>query len=332
MICATAGRVASRAAASAPPIQQFEVDRLLASTTRSNVFIRKYVASATVTIFSFPLISRSGVGGGYTVIEEGASDRGNAISIQFGAGSWPEKARGLNRLGFIQEAIVEQQAGKAAECAYLAFMTSSTENNLDQAKKALETSANIALYNAAQGYSGRGRVTSRVDRMHVPSRFTWWDAPSLIARARSEMAGRTEAQNQLSLPAGEREMPGMFLYTLRGALLNTEKRTRGELFFNSKLFLLETEKEEDSSAGKVFVEKKLATSATSVIRLAAVLTERRTREKTRFRLWYEKGGENTPPLRFDYQAKSFLRLTFQADPDAAIPPIRLAFADPKENA
>ena len=115
----------------------FEVDRLLGvDAPGARLEIRKYTASATVMLFSIPLVSRASVGSGYAVTEEA----GRTISIQFGAGSYPESARGLNRVGFIQEAVVEEKPGVPSECAWLAFMTTSQEKNLDQAKKALEAS------------------------------------------------------------------------------------------------------------------------------------------------------------------------------------------------
>src|ERR1700690_893921 len=80
----------------------FEVDRLLdeIAPSRANVCQRRYGAKATITLLSVPLVYRAGVGSGYIVIEQSAES--HTVGIQFGAGSWPEAARGLNRLGFIQ--------------------------------------------------------------------------------------------------------------------------------------------------------------------------------------------------------------------------------------
>src|SRR5271165_4023012 len=140
--------------------EPFDVDRILQAGNglQSAVRSRRYVASATITLFSIPLGTKNGVGSGYTLIEEARGPSGKTVSIQFGAGSYPENARGLNRLGFIQEAVSEEPSGAMEECAYLAFMTTSREKNLDQAKKALEstpgsetTSGDMVPYTAAQG-------------------------------------------------------------------------------------------------------------------------------------------------------------------------------------
>ena len=68
------------------------------------------------------------------------------------------------------------------------------------------------------------------------------------------------------------------------------------------------------------------------MRINALLTEKKTGIKTPFRVWHEAGAEQSLPLRFEYQARPFLRLTFESDPKAETPPIRFAFKSSKENA
>ena len=186
----------------------FALDRLLhlnsppAAEPDSQLEVRTYVANATITLFSIPLVSKNSVGSGYAVVEQA----GRTLAIQFGAGSYPESARGLNRLGFIQEAVieegvVEERQGTPAECAWLAFMTTSKEDNLNQAKNALEASGGMVPYSASQGYGRRGNFTSRLDRLEFPSRYTWRDINPLVEKAREAMAARAggeEPGRQLS--------------------------------------------------------------------------------------------------------------------------------------
>jgi hypothetical protein len=227
------------------------------------------------------------------------------------------------------------------ECAYLAFMTTSQEKSLDQAKKALVSSSDLATgsmvpYSAAQGCGKRGRFTSRVDRLRFPSRYTWRDVQLLLGKARSEMAAigipRDDRTGDDHASATGAETPATFLYAVRKALLDPRPKTTAGLFFNSKQFQLDTEKVADATAGAHFAGRNLVTRAESVMRLNAMLTERRTGEKTPFHLWYEAGEEHMPPLRFEYQARSFLRLTFEVDAAASVPPVRFALAAAKEDA
>ena len=304
----------------------FEVDRLLGvDAPGARLEIRKYTASATVMLFSIPLVSRASVGSGYAVTEEA----GRTISIQFGAGSYPESARGLNRDGFIQEAVVEEKPGVPSECAWLAFMTTSQEKNLDQAKKALEASGAMVPYSASQGVGQNGRFHARVDRLEFPSKFTWRDITQLVEKARSAM---TPLKGDEPGASNGSEKPSTFLYLVRRAILNPRPSTSGLLIFNSKEFVLETQKEPDAAATAHFSEKKLVPSGGSVMKMSAMLTEKRTGIRTPFRLWYEARSEHNLPLRFEYQARSFLRLTFEADVNAGAPPIHFAFKTSRENA
>ena len=50
-----------------------------------------------------------------------------------------------------------------------------------------------------------------------------------------------------------------------------------------------------------------------MIRINATIRNQATGKTTPFKVWYEAGSGHLPPLRFEYQAKSFLRLTFEFD-------------------
>jgi hypothetical protein len=256
-------------------------------------------------------------------VEEADTGTGRAISIQFGAGSYPESARELNRLGFIQEAIVEEQPGQTAECAWLAFMTTSKESSLDQAKKALEAGGAMVPYSASQGHGQHGRFVSRVDRIEFPSRYTWRDITSLVEQARGAMSAGSSGEQPPLAPAAER--PATFLYQVRRAMLDERSRATSVVVFNGKEFQLDTQKEKDAAATAHFRERGLLTADRCAMRMDSLLIEKRTGIRTPFRLWYESGGEHIPPLRFEYQAKSFLRLTFEAGTAVDAPPVRFAF-------
>jgi hypothetical protein len=318
------------------PAPQFDVDRLLSGIDpasasgepRTNV--TRYVAGASVTLFSIPLVSRASVGSGFAVIEEAESRSGRTLSIQFGAGSTPDRARGLNRLGFIQEAILEE-SGNPTECAWLAFMTTSQEKSLDQAERAIATTGPTVPYTASQGAGLSGKFRYCLQRLEFPSHYTWRDAAQLVERAKEAMMGQAEAE--AAVPPANQARPATFLYCVHRAMLDPRPQTTGHLVFNGKHFQLDARKEPDETATAWFAGRNLLQSpSSSVTRLNAVITAKLTGEKTPFRLWYEAGREQMPPLRFEYQAKSFLRLTFEADVKAETPPIHFALKKSKENA
>jgi hypothetical protein len=319
----TAATDAARNLFSAPAL--FEVDRLADAYSRSSqaarVWQRRYRASATVTLLSIPVFSRADVGTGFTVIEDGAPGDTNTVAIQFGAGSWPETAHGLNRLGYIQEVVIDNRAGEVAECAYFAFMTSSQEKNLDQAKKALETTDGTIPYAAAEGIGKNGAFRSRLDRIAFPSKLTWRDYPVLIEKVRSAMASEAPRETASKEFGGKAAVPATFLYLVRKALQSPATKTSAPLIYNGKEFRLDTAKESDPGMGEKMAVRGIARDAARVMRLNATLYDFTSRVTTPFKVWYETGAEHLPPLRFEYQARSFLRLAFEYDPAASGPPL-----------
>jgi hypothetical protein len=76
---------------------------------------KRYRIDATIVVFGIPVYTRTGVGGGFARVEERDGER----RLQFAAGSWPAQARGLNRLGFVEERASETGS------SYFGFMTAS---------------------------------------------------------------------------------------------------------------------------------------------------------------------------------------------------------------
>jgi hypothetical protein len=279
--------------------------------------IRKYTANATVTLLGCPIVSKTHVGSGYILVDE----TNDEITIELGAGSHPETARGLNRLGLIQENVVETAPGEVSECRYFAFMTASKEKNLDEARKALDNkSGELVPYTATHAEETGGRCRSRIDRLFFPPEMAWRDIDKLAADALAAIDRDTAPLKEIEVA----DANAPFLYAVRRALLDPSRYTRRALFFNSGLFLLETVKKADPDAGAHFAAKNLMPARSVAMRLDATLTDRRTNVRTPFRVWYALGCETEPPLRYEYQVRSFLRLTFEADPNANVPSMRAA--------
>ena len=300
--------------------------------TKNAVWQRRYRASATITLLSIPIVSRDDVGSGFILIEEAA----HKIAIQFGAGSYPESARGLNRLGFIQEVVAEKNRGEPAECTYFAFMTTSAEKNLEQAQRALDGSGASVPYAVSEAEGRNGSFVSKLDRVNLSSVVTWRDYPRLTDQIHAAVAAPDASQHpaskstEITLADGE-AAPATFLYSVRSALMNAAVRTSLLLTFNAKEFLLRTTKEPDPSMGAHFAGRKLVSDPNRVILLNAHLTDGTSGLVTSFKVWFESGQEHLSPLRFEYQAKPFLRLVFEFDPAASGPPIEFAL-NKKENA
>jgi hypothetical protein len=248
------------------------------------------------------------VGSGYTsILESPCENGGRTLGIEFGAGSFPTSAHGLNRLGYIQEAVVEETRDAVSECAYFAFMTASPEKNAGEARAALEHMGETVPYTATRGYGKDGSFLSRVDRLAFPAQLTWRDIAKLTADARTGSASREDAFREVSGTSPT------FLYAVLRAQMNPAHRTSEAFCFNGRQFTLETKKEDAPNMAAQFEAKNLLARGRGVTQMNATIAEAATSSRTPFRLWFERGAESAPPLRFEYQAKSFLRLAFEAE-------------------
>ncbi|HVV43617.1 MAG TPA: hypothetical protein VHC72_00380, partial [Bryobacteraceae bacterium] len=165
---------------------------------------------------------------------------------------------------------------------------------------------------------------SRLQHVAFSSRLTWRDYPTLVGKIRNTLSSGPPADRvEKKLAPGE-EAPSTFLYALRKAMLAPGAHASRNLVYNGREFLLRTTRKPDPEAGARFAGRNLVEDAGRVARIDATLREKLTGRLTAFKLWFEIGSEQLPPLCFEYRPKSFLRLTFEFDPISTAPPISLA--------
>jgi hypothetical protein len=292
-----------------------------------SVFQRRYIVRANVTLLSIPVVSRHFVGNGFVRIEEAEGNRNNnTIAIQFGAGSSPANARGLNRLGFIEEVVVERGRNEIGECAYFAFMTASQEEN------PVEASAIPCV--AAEGIGRGDTFTSRVHHFNIPAKLTWRDYQIVLDKVRAIVGAGDTTQGTTKKLAVAEQSPCTFLYGLGRALRSAAEHTARPIVYNGKSFRLLTGKATDSAAAVRFIERGLVGEGAQIVRVDATLVEDATGRVTCFKLWFESASTHALPVCFEYQARSFLRLMFEVDHSSTEPEFDLAMLKPgsqKEN-
>ena len=156
----------------------------------------------------------------------------------------------------------------------------------------------------------------------------------LIEKVRTAMTNEAPTETASKEFGGKETVPATFLYLVRKALQASAVKTSATLIYNGKEFRLDTAKESDAGMGEKMTLRGIGKDAAQVMRLNATLYDFTTRVTTPFKVWYEAGSEHLPPLRFEYQARSFLRLAFEFDPAASGPPLVPSLAknaSPKEN-
>jgi hypothetical protein len=265
-------------------------------------FCRRYRVDATVSLLGVPLITKQNVGGAYASIELGSTSASSAIVLQFAAGSWPEHTRVLNRFGIWREAIIEQGA-EPPEIDFAGLLTDSREQNLAEARSAFLASRAPAQAIVARGHASGGAMRTWVERMELPPSRAWTDASTILAEA---------IRHDPAVPARE-TMSGectTFFHTMRNAGLEKQLELRRRFFHSGKPYILELHRRPESP-----------------LTLSGIIRDTLGIRCSEFQTTYAPEDGSGLPARIQYRARSFLRLTFEWQPDAAQPPIPWVFEE-----
>jgi hypothetical protein len=309
LLSLTGGAMAGACLRAAIPESRFQIDRLQSEhdfAPALNEF-RAYRADAVIALFSVPVFSRAGVGSGVASFREGSDRSRRIVSMSFAGGSYPEHAHKLNRLGFIQEVVLES-GDQPLEAAYFGFMTSSPEESVSEAKKALAVSAETVPYTAVEGEAVGGQLRNRKTKIFLPSRLTFADWRGLRERIRAEFYLSDPATTEMPSP------PRTLLHCVSQAIRRPAGHTETSYVYNGRQYHLKLAKAPDPGAGAAFVTKGLAGSAERVHVLRGSIKGLLSGRITNFRLWAEDDPKRVLPLRIELQPRSFLRLAFEFDP------------------
>jgi hypothetical protein len=277
-----------------------EIDRIAGVGPRPApaAHVCQYRVHATITLLSVPLFSKENVGGACAMVEDSVSGSSRISSIQFSSGSWPERLKGFNRFGMAQEAVRED-SGVAAESAYLSFMTSSAEKNLEQAKKSFAERTALQPISVAHGRTRRSEYAAALDHLTVPAKSTWADCPRLMIEMRDRLSPLKESVT--SLDQNSAYQP--FLHTVRSAMTSGSATCESVFVHNAKLYRLRTR----------------ASAIPEGVLLAGKIAESGTSQESEFKVWFDPHDPSGLPFRFEFRPKSFLHLVFERDPSVIGP-------------
>lgn len=270
---------------------------------------RRYGATAQILVLSIPLVRWPNVGGGSAVWRETELAQKRCVRLlEFTGFSRPERAAGLNRLGFIRE-ISRIAEGGAAESLYFGLMTASPEETAEEARKALHSKAKQAAYTAIDGHIADGIVKTVVAHFEAPSQWSVNNREDLIQLARKALAS-APARPTEGDSGGAQVRP--FLETLADAL-RPNGPAEARFAYAGRFYRLRIEKERDAKATANFRQRRLVGASAQVVRATGKLRRESGGKESDFRLWVEEGAARPLPLRIEYQARAFLRLIFEAE-------------------
>jgi hypothetical protein len=268
-------------------------------------FERRYRADAQVLLFGIPILRREGVGGGSVLWRESEA-AGSARTLEFNGFSLPARAAGLNRLGFIRE-TASAPGKQDLECTYFGLMTASPEESAEEARKALHSGAKEQAYTAIEGRIAAGETETAIAHFTAPATVTGENRGELVERAHRALTSAGEVRTTGHAPENSRS----FLQEL-ARLLTRPDGNEGRFSYSGRPYLLHVARSADGKATAYFRERRLIKGPSEVVRVAGRLRREAGGRETEFRLWIPGGGERPLPLRIEYQAKSYLRLVFEA--------------------
>jgi hypothetical protein len=269
---------------------------------------RRYRADAQIIVLGVPLLHRAGVGGGSAVWRESTLPQGGMLRfLEFTGFSLPERASGLNRIGFIREMARLGDSG-AAESIYFGLMTSSPEESAEEARKAIESHAAEAVYSAIEGRVAADSIENVLAHFRAPAKWTIRNQDELIEEAHTALASTPKTPLEAnSREAGEATFLESLARLLRGSADETS------YIYHGRRYHLSLRRSADPKATAQLRERGIIGQTSEVVRASGQVRRESSGKEHNFRLWFEPGSDTPIPLRIEYQAKSYLRLMFEEE-------------------
>jgi hypothetical protein len=258
---------------------------------------RRYRADAAILFLGMTVYRRAAVGDGEVLVEESGEGTSLSRTLFFAAGSDPTRARGLSRLGWMRETVLGPEAAPS-QIGYSGVLSSSPEESLDHARQSVATpNSGRGIFSAVMGRNSPGHSRSAVAHFEFDAGAAWSDR-ALIHQAQSLFDGSVNWR-ETSWPNLPTQPPPTFLYQLVRLLGKRAHSASGQYVYSEQEYLLTLERRQPSGD-----RERLVTVRGKIRNL-------RTRHETAFRLWLEDSS-SIVPVRFEFQPRSFLRLTFEA--------------------
>lgn len=266
-------------------------------------FQRRYRLDASILLLGAPLFTRQRAGGAYATVEIGRGKGAPAVALQFAAGSFPSRAHGLNRFGLLREAVVERPG--ATEFSFAGLMTRAREQSFEQARKALEAKSGGAEGVVARGTTaGSGpEITAQtwIENIDLAPGSDWSNLSNTLSDALRHEPRTPPRQTACGHAT-------TFLYALRSAALCREPAVTREFVHAGKQYQLTTRRRPERP-----------------LELDGVIRDLAGARHAEFRTAYAAGDDSGLPIRIEYRPRSFLRLTFEVEPEATQPVIPQVF-------
>lgn len=279
-------------------------------------------------LLKVPLVKREGVGFSSFTIRDYAGPAGSRMrALEYLAASFPDRARGLNRMGFLREAMPVAPDAEPWS-AYFGVISDKREETLDDAKAALEEDPDGQVLAIIDGIVDAGGSRNTVSHVRLGGR--WTDAGELFDEVRRRLRDRSHSYRRRleNRPEGSSgrayEDPVAFLAGLQASLrqvaaslANDEdpEGIRQRYVHNGRPLIFEvTGVDGDGDRGRRHAEAGWVRDPDAVRRIEYRIEETDDEEVEEFKLWVEMPPSVADPervflpLEYEFEPRSFLRL------------------------
>ena len=285
----------------------------------------RYQVNATVLfpLFSIPFAHRDNVGFAVTSVQDFSNRASGPLRThELFAASFPERARGLNRMGFIREAVGLEQDG-ARWTAHFGALSSNPETSRKQVD--LDSDERLRAYTVMDGFTDSHRSWNRDVRLHLEGS---WSSPedfyeTLIPIWRTKQLEPLNASFPQTVPGYPEPLGflGIVIHSLRVAAEEVHqgsepRRTRYPFAHKGELmYLFLRGHGVDGRRQRRYVEDGLVQSGAVLHRLDYRILDDDGDVVQKFKLWtelpagrHDRRAAPIMPVAFEFKAKSFLKL------------------------
>jgi hypothetical protein len=188
-------------------------------------------------------------------------------------------------------------------------MTASPEETAEEARKALHPAGKEITYTTIDGRLAPGEVDTVIAHFTAPAAWSMGNRAELLENSRRALSSVPPRPPDFSVPKTPLRP---FLQTLADEL-RSPKQAEAPFTYAGRLYHLSLQRSEDSKATSNFRSRGLLSANAHAVRVSGKLRRASGGKETDFRLWIEDGAAEPLPLRIEYQAKSYLRLVFEAE-------------------
>jgi hypothetical protein len=285
--------------AQAAPAPRLSVDRVVDASDLAlpNPVVRTYRADVVVTLLGVPIFSRKNVGGALAAIREAADGPRKLVALRFAGGANPQRTHGFKYDGSLEEVVLEN-GSTVPQAAYFGFVSSSTNENYDQARqRILSNQESCDAFIAAEGLHLAGSAHSEKSYIALPDASQDVNELANQIRARFSDSERTSLELRTSGPAAT-----TFLYSVRSAFRSQAPRGTANYVHNAKAYRLDWERSPDPHH-------------TASTRFTGRINDLSTHQVSTFRVWLDDPSDL--PFRIEFQPRSYLRISLEYDAAAA---------------